>query len=188
MSKNSFYSFCWFVLWTNVLHLNLLFFHSSHSKFFEWTTFRANLLLGNPPIRSLLYPFLPRMGCICLLFEASTPPLCMRTILKIFGRGKTRLFDQASLWFGVLFFIARILIGVPASALWWNDMLIYIFLSYVFYSILIQLWTKMFRGCIASSFGRFFFHSYSNLIQNTPLAALPPPVAAPYSILVQVWS
>ena len=40
-------------------------------------------------------------------------------------------------------------------------------------------------GCLASSCGDSFFNSYSKLMQNAHLAALPPPVVASYAILIQ---
>lgn len=69
------------------------------------------------------YPFLPQMGCFCLLFEASTPAFCLRNVLKIFGRDKTALYSKTSNLFAVVFIIVRILIGVPVSISWWGDML-----------------------------------------------------------------
>ena len=81
----------------------------------------------------------------------------------------------------------------------------------VCYSILIQIWWKMLlwlsclslwlfliqflfkfdgnssSGCLASSCGRLIFNSYSNLMENTPLAALALPVVVSYSILIQIW-
>ena len=47
---------------------------------------------------------------------------------------------------------------------------------------------KCSSGCLASSCGRFLFNSYSNLMKNAPLAALPPPVVISYSLLIQICS
>eukprot|EP00928_Gymnodinium_smaydae_P054287 TRINITY_DN38092_c0_g1_i2.p1 TRINITY_DN38092_c0_g1~~TRINITY_DN38092_c0_g1_i2.p1 ORF type:complete len:268 (+),score=26.55 TRINITY_DN38092_c0_g1_i2:96-899(+) len=69
------------------------------------------------------YPFLPQMGCISLTWESSTPPLCFRNVLRAMGRDKSALYSKTSNAFVVLFAISRILVGIPASVLWWKDML-----------------------------------------------------------------
>ena len=42
--------------------------------------------------------------------------------------------------------------------------------------------------CRGSSCGRFLFNYYSNFDLNAPAAALAPPVAAAYSILINILS
>ena len=71
----------------------------------------------------------------------------------------------------------KILLWIPWLLLW---PLLIKFLS--------KFGPKCSRGCLGSSCGRFSFTSYSNLIQNTPLAALPPPAAASYSLLIKIQS
>merc|ERR1712232_73535 len=58
-------------------------------------------------------PFCPRIGCINLLFEASTPALVTFNILKVFNLDNSLLYSRARKAFAVLFIIFRILFGLP---------------------------------------------------------------------------
>eukprot|EP00929_Paragymnodinium_shiwhaense_P027446 TRINITY_DN16109_c0_g1_i1.p1 TRINITY_DN16109_c0_g1~~TRINITY_DN16109_c0_g1_i1.p1 ORF type:complete len:284 (-),score=25.05 TRINITY_DN16109_c0_g1_i1:152-1003(-) len=68
-------------------------------------------------------PFQTRMGSMCMLYEASTPPLCVFNVLQIFKRDGTELYRSARKWFAALFFLVRIAFGIPVALLWWKDML-----------------------------------------------------------------
>jgi len=69
------------------------------------------------------YPFVPRMGSVCLLWEASTPPACVFNVLKTVDLEKTEQYIKARKVFSAAFILARILIGMPSSAFWWRDMI-----------------------------------------------------------------
>jgi len=72
-----------------------------------------------------LHPFLMHMGCICLLYEASTVFMHLRrfAIDMRWARARPGIVAQLSQAFGAVFFVVRILIGMPASAVWWVKML-----------------------------------------------------------------
>ena len=70
----------------------------------------------------------------------------------------------------------KMIFWLPCLFLWW-------FLI----QFLFKIDAKCSPGCHASPCGGFLFRSYSELMQNDLLAALPPPVVASYSILVQNW-
>lgn len=72
-----------------------------------------------------LRPFLLHMGCICLLFEASTVFLHLRRIAIDLQWSRTfpSIVSHLSLAFALVFFVVRILVGLSASALWWVGML-----------------------------------------------------------------
>lgn len=79
----------------------------------------------------VLYSFGPNptfhwMACICLLWEASTPFLCIRTALIMLGETKNRFFDINNALFGVTFLVMRIGIGVPTSLWWWTKVFHYV--------------------------------------------------------------
>lgn len=68
-------------------------------------------------------PFLNYTGCWFLLFELSTPFLLMRNLL-LHSHNKTHpAYLQLQKVFAVMFFVARIGMGIPVSVLFWRDML-----------------------------------------------------------------
>jgi hypothetical protein len=72
-----------------------------------------------------LYPFLHYMSCVCLLFEASTPFLHARKLMWTFGWSDSHpaVFHLTSMAFAGTFFVARIVVGLWATASWWMDMM-----------------------------------------------------------------
>ena len=68
------------------------------------------------------YPYLGRMGCICLLFEVSTIPLNAQHLLSALTERSSAIY-LCRMLFAFSFFVFRILIGVPASARWFMDTL-----------------------------------------------------------------
>jgi hypothetical protein len=70
-----------------------------------------------------LRPFLHWMGCVCLLFEWSSPFMHSMRIMQSLGLDQGTPFTLVGAAFTATFFVARIAVGLPASALWWGDML-----------------------------------------------------------------
>ena len=73
----------------------------------------------------------------------------------------------------------KMLFWLPCLLLWW------FLIQLIQFSFKID--AKCCSGCLASSCGGFLFNSYSKLMQNALLAALPPPVVVSYSALIQNW-
>ena len=71
------------------------------------------------------YPFLPWMAGLVLFFESSTPFLNAFRTLYDLGMHETHawLYNRCKQTFACFFFFSRVLIGVPASLIWWRDML-----------------------------------------------------------------
>jgi hypothetical protein len=68
------------------------------------------------------YPFLPWMGCFCLLFELSTPALKLSRFTELVDPSCTVLIARCRLAFAIIFPVVRIFLGVPVSILWQLDM------------------------------------------------------------------
>ena len=71
-----------------------------------------------------LHPFLGHMGCVCTLFEASTVFMHLRRFAIDLRWTKLRpgIVVELSQAFALVFFVVRIAIGMPASAMWWVTM------------------------------------------------------------------
>lgn len=69
------------------------------------------------------YPFLNYWGVYFLLFELSTPFMHARKALLLLGRKDSLWFPKIEAAFGASFAFARILVGIPMSALVWRDLL-----------------------------------------------------------------
>lgn len=74
-----------------------------------------------------LYPTFHLMALICLLWEGSTPLLSIRSMLILMKRNNTPLFGVVNTLFAVVFFVIRILVGVPSSVLWWIRVVPHVF-------------------------------------------------------------
>lgn len=69
------------------------------------------------------FPFLNYWGPYFLLFELSTPLLHVRKAMLLTGNKGHPWFPAIESAFAFSFFVARILVGVPMSALVWRDLL-----------------------------------------------------------------
>ena len=65
-------------------------------------------------------PFLQWHGMLFLLFELSTPAYNYRAILLHQNRGATSLFRTVTYTFTILFILARLVMGIPASIQFWS--------------------------------------------------------------------
>lgn len=104
--------------------------------FFTWDVFMcltegwgAAFLMHGVAVLSVylagLYGFVPFMACVCVLYEASTPFLHARKVMITLGWAKTHpvVFGHLTTAFGLVFFLARIVVGLATSISWWTDML-----------------------------------------------------------------
>ncbi|KAA0167092.1 hypothetical protein FNF27_06284 [Cafeteria roenbergensis] len=75
-----------------------------------------------------LRPFLHHIGCVFLMYEASTVFMHLRHFAMELNWSATipGVYDALSIAFATMFFIARILIGLPISVYWWWHMIAYI--------------------------------------------------------------
>jgi len=71
----------------------------------------------------LQYPFSPRFMTTCLLWEASTPPLCIFTVLKVVGLDKGAFYVKARAVFSGIFVAVRICYGLPVTIFWGQGVL-----------------------------------------------------------------
>jgi hypothetical protein len=69
------------------------------------------------------FPFLNYWGAYFLLFELSTPLLHVRKAMLVTGNKESPWMPTVENAFGLLFFVARIVVGIPMSLLVWRDLL-----------------------------------------------------------------
>jgi hypothetical protein len=69
-----------------------------------------------------LRPFLHHMGSVCLLYELSTPLMHLRRHLIEVAPERQDLIAAANYAFGAVFVVARLVVGLSASAFWWVRM------------------------------------------------------------------
>ena len=67
-------------------------------------------------------PFLPWMGCVCLLWEFSTPFLNAGYIVAAIWPDEQRTIQVLRALFAVTFIVVRLLVGIPLSILWFVAM------------------------------------------------------------------
>jgi len=69
------------------------------------------------------FPFLNYWGAYFLLFELSTPLLHLRKAMLLTGNKSSPWFAFVEKAFALAFFVARIAVGIPMSAMVWQDLL-----------------------------------------------------------------
>lgn len=66
------------------------------------------------------FPFTPRMACLGLLFELSTPMLNAFKLLQLFAEHRTQLILMFQASFALTFWTVRLGLGIPWSIMFWN--------------------------------------------------------------------